>query len=582
LADTIKILLSDLTYPRVSISPLPVPYGIGELAVYLKRQIRDNIEVDLVRTTDRFYQKIENTQYDIFGFSYYIWNAVLSRTCAQHVRSLFPKSVLVLGGPHIPIHSINQEKYLRSLPEFDFFIEKEGERAFLNLIQKLILCGLDAEQIKETKINSARFFKKGKFIFYPLEDRLVNLDEIGSPYTEGLMDEFLDDGFIPIVENNRGCPFSCAYCGKGEFYHNRVAHHSLDFLRREYEYIARKMATLKHLPFSDALYFADSNTGMYEQDLQICQFLKELQSRYGWPRRIITSTGKDLKEKALECIDLLNGALMLTASVQSTDPEVLRNIKRHNIPSERIMSIAKGRGENLRSFSEIILGLPGDSYEKHLQSILDMMNACINEIRIGQLMILPDTVMAAPGYKEKYQLKTKYRLLTKGFEKVRVGNTFKLAIEYEEICVGTEYMSFDDYVRCRVLGLLVNIFYNNIFSSETFRIFQMSEVPVSEYFRRIVSLQKGDGIDALVQDFCALVKGELFDSAWDISTFIERENNYEKLHRKEIGLNLLYYFSDKARTYSSDLITLGKNAAVDLRKGGIASAIEKDLNAYYV
>ena len=76
MADTIKILLSDLTYPRVSISPLPVPYGIGELAVYLKRQIRDNIEVDLVRTTDRFYQKIENTQYDIFGFSHYIWNAV--------------------------------------------------------------------------------------------------------------------------------------------------------------------------------------------------------------------------------------------------------------------------------------------------------------------------------------------------------------------------------------------------------------------------------------------------------------------------------------------------------------------------
>ena len=50
----------------------------------------------------------------------------------------------------------------------------------------------------------------------------------------------------------------------------------------------------------------------------------------------------------------------------------------------------------------------------------------------------------------------------------------------------------------------------------------------------------------------------------------------------QILVILLYYFSDKVRTYSSDLTTLGKNAVVDLQMGEIASAVEKDLNAYYV
>ena len=52
----------------------------------------------------------------------------------------------------------------------------------------------------------------GKPFFGPLDCRLEDLSEIPSPYTTGMMDKFFSEKFIPAIQTNRGCPFSCTYC----------------------------------------------------------------------------------------------------------------------------------------------------------------------------------------------------------------------------------------------------------------------------------------------------------------------------------------------------------------------------------
>lgn len=576
---TIKILLADLTYKRISPSPLPVPFAIGKLAMYVKDKLSQEVEIKIVRTPEQFYSSLDS-KFDIAGFSHYIWNANLSKYLAEHLKIVKPNCVIVFGGPHLPINIDNQVRYLKSLPSMDFFIEKEGEIAFYNLVVVLAESNFDVDLVKDLRIKSVRSIKDGNLISSPLEDRISDLDSVSSPYLEGIMDEFLEQGYVAMFENNRGCPFSCDYCGEGDKYHNRVAVHSLDYLKKEYEYVAKKMADLKHLPFSDTVYFSDSNTGMYSMDIELCSFLRDLQNKYNWPKKIITSTGKNLKERVISCIKLLNGALTLTASVQSTDPEVLANIKRNNISNDALMSLATG-GSGHRSFSEIILGLPGDSFSRHLKSIEDMMSANINELRIGQLMILPDTPMDALEYRRRFQLKTKFRILVKGFERVRVGDSYKNAVEYEEICVGTENLSFEDYMKCRILCLMVNIFYNNIFSQNTFSIFSDRKLSPFEYLKLIFDMEKPVALVALINQYTEALQEELFDSREDIERFLSKYDTYEKLRKSEFGRNPLYYFSEEAIKLPKEVITLASKAAEIIGGADLGKEIVKDICCFY-
>ena len=62
-----------------------------------------------------------------------------------------------------------------------------------------------------------------------------------------------------------------------------------------------------------------------------------------------------------------------SGSVQSTSPEVLENIKRKNIGLDTMFQLAEEANEmGAESHSEVILGLPGDSAERHLASIAEL------------------------------------------------------------------------------------------------------------------------------------------------------------------------------------------------------------------
>ena len=69
----------------------------------------------------------------------------------------------------------------------------------------------------------------------------------------------------------------------------------------------------------------DSNFGMYKQDTEISKDISEIRKRDGWPKYIEVSLGKS--KKILESISILEGSLPVHVAVQSTDADVLDNIK---------------------------------------------------------------------------------------------------------------------------------------------------------------------------------------------------------------------------------------------------------------
>ena len=50
-------------------------------------------------------------------------------------------------------------------------------------------------------------------------DRIKDLDEIPSPYLNGMLDKFFDGKLTPFIETNRGCPFTCSFFIGNDYFH---------------------------------------------------------------------------------------------------------------------------------------------------------------------------------------------------------------------------------------------------------------------------------------------------------------------------------------------------------------------------
>ncbi|MBF8274689.1 MAG: cobalamin B12-binding protein, partial [Magnetococcales bacterium] len=305
-------------------------------------------------------------------------------------------------------------------------------------------------------------------------------------------------------------------------------------------------------------------------DLTLYAAFGEIQKRYQYPHKIVTATGKNSKERVLKAIELLNGSVSLAASVQSTDPEVLKIVKRDNISLDNIVSEVHATSVLGGNYSEIILGLPGDSLQKHVKSMLDMIDCGIKNLRVGQLMILNDTPMASPAYQQKYGLQTRYRFLTKGFIKLPLAGGEQILIEEEKISVGTSDMSFADYLRARVAGLLVNIFYNDRFIPDNLVFFKQQNFSLSGYMAALIDVPRSPAIEGVLAQFVAHLQTELFESREQMQEFLTRKDTFKRLLSGEIGINLTSFYTQACRKNRQDLLAMESSVMSKLATAHVA------------
>lgn len=159
---------------------------------------------------------------------------------------------------------------------------------------------------------------------------------------------------------------------------------------------------------------------------------------------------------------ILKGSLSIAASLQSTDQSVLRNINRSNISVEALTTVVEQSKEvDATTYTEIILGLPGDSVATHTQSLRDVTTAGLGVVRMYQPILLPQTELNTPDTRRKYDMKTKFRINPRSFGKYTVLGKEFVSIEHEEILVSSASLSFEDYLHCRQLDLTVEMLHNS-------------------------------------------------------------------------------------------------------------------------
>ncbi|MEC9294024.1 MAG: radical SAM protein, partial [Chloroflexota bacterium] len=331
-----------------------------------------------------------------------------------------------------------------------------------------------------------------------------------------------------------GCPFSCTFCHEGHAVYQKVNFFSMERVNAELDYIAQRVPPEVH-----NLMFCDPNFGMYGRDKDICKTVAGIQKKTGWPKDIFASTGKNKKDHIADALFELNGSMQMWLSVQSMDDDVLDNIKRTNISLPDMMQIQSTLSANkLPSKSEIIVALPGETYETHIRSISKLVTAGVDTITAYTLMLLNGTDMNTPQQRDQWGFIGKFRVLPRDFGKLANG---KKVVEVEEVVAATKDLSFEDYVELRRLHLIISTIYNGKGYAGLFKFFRQSELDVflllegmlQNFSRAPITVRES------VADFEKETRDELWDSEEDLRTFYSDDHNYDSLVSGDLGANLL-------------------------------------------
>ncbi len=176
-----------------------LPYSVGSLWSYLLQHshIKENYQVDnwIFRreSLQDVIDRCKNT--DIVFISLYIWNKNYCLMLGKVLKEAYPNIKIILGGPELPHRNTN---FFNEYSYIDSIVKGEGELAVLEILTAY----LDKKPLEQV------------YEFERIQD--LNLP---SPYTLGLFDDLIkqhpDIEWVPTLETDRGCPYSCTFCDWG-------------------------------------------------------------------------------------------------------------------------------------------------------------------------------------------------------------------------------------------------------------------------------------------------------------------------------------------------------------------------------
>lgn len=392
-------------------------------------------------------------QYDnpsVAAFSASMWNMNLCLTVAQKVKEKWPQCLIVFGGPQVPFEA---EGFFTKYPFIDITARGEGEQTFVDILEQF----LESRDFHNIPGISYRDPKMGNCIKNSIEQPLnKDLDIYPSPYLEGIFEDLLskDITFQAIIETNRGCPFTCVYCfwGQGGL-SSKCRFFSLDQVKKTIEWLGQHKI--------EYVFCADGNFGMFKRDVGIAQYLVDAKKKYGFPDKFRTCYGKNAEENIFKIGKLLTQYGLeksITISKQSDDHDTLVNIRRKNIKQSVYNDLQRRYNkENIPTYTELILGLPGETYASFKKGIEGVLQSGIsNQIYVYFLQVYPNTELADKTYQKKYGISTLQVPLHEIHCSIHGDHEI---VEYEEIVISTYSMPVNEWKQSMALSWVMQLFH---------------------------------------------------------------------------------------------------------------------------
>ena len=397
-----------------------LPFAVGTLVAYAKanKKIDETYnfgEIFFLReNTDIVVEKMKSPF--IAAFSNYIWNYEYNKLLAKKVKQAYPDCIIIFGGHHVG----RGQELFDECPFADYFIFGEGEEVFAKLLLSFE-GGFSADEVP-----NIAYRKNGRIVF--TEKKHLTGTDYPSPYLTGCFDDILNKNknlnFFAVIETSRGCPYNCKYCDWGNLDSKKVKFFPVERIYREIEWLGEKGI--------DGFGGADANFGISKRDEEIIDKMIEVHSKTGHLKNFQTSYAKNSNETVFNMTSKLNSCGMnkgVTLSFQSLCPEALKNVGRENIPIDNYKILLKKYAEaGIATYTELILGLPGETYESFVEGVNVLLEAGQHHaIYVHNCEYLPCAGMSDKEYTSKFRL---------GISKIPLNQPHRSVDEHDEV---TEY-----------------------------------------------------------------------------------------------------------------------------------------------
>jgi hypothetical protein len=220
------------------------------------------------------------------------------------------------------------------------------------------------------------------------------------------------------------------------------------------------------------------------------------------------------------------------------------------------------KASGLSTTSEVILGLPSETKESHIESLTNLIDLGVDNVFAYTLMLLHGSELYTPEEMRKWGYQTKFRVIPRDFTWVSSLN--KGVVEVEEVVVSSNTLSFEDYLYCRKFVLLVNLVTQEGYKAvnKWLRTKGISSRDViTETLDRIIFSSTCNATDKglleladIFNEYESFTRNELWNSEEELHEFYATRSNFQKLVSGEAGINCLQTF--RAKVWSSHFDTL--------------------------
>ncbi len=417
-------------------------------------------------------QSLESAQ--VVGFSTYVWNEQISLEIARRLKKQDPAKLIVFGGPQVPDEP---EDFLLEHTFVDIVVHNEGEKTFTNIIDMYPNCDWDS-------LTGVSYLDdKGAIVRTMPTARMRDLSELPSPFFNGILDELVlqnpEEKWIGLWETNRGCPFRCTFCDWGSATAAKVTKFEDLRLQKEIDWMARNEI--------EYIFVCDANFGIQKRDVEIAEYVAKVKNATGFPQGFSVQNTKNATERAYTTQKIIAEAGLnkgVALSMQSLDPETLKNIKRDNISLDTYWELARRfTKDKIETYTDLILPLPGETYESFCKGVDELVRAGQhNRIQFNNLSILPNAEMGSKDYLEKHGM------VVKTSEIINIHGS-KVVLEddvpeYQKLVVATNTMDSNSWRRARMFAWMSSfLYFDKIFQIPIMLAMETSNVEFSSIVR---------------------------------------------------------------------------------------------------
>lgn len=404
-----RIVLVQLPIPQPGLEPARgnVPLAGGYLKMYARnRGLEEHFEIELFppelanRLSDcGLVAALQDREPWMVGFTCYLWNINRSLWVAEHLKAINPGVLTIFGGPEITADN----NWVLQSSALDFASIGEGEQTFTELLSALAVTPLPMTPINGLyvapaaertvalhAVNSAHrpAASAGLLPVLPtsrpgtlplFRTPLPNLNEISSPYLEGILDAA--DEEMLLLETIRGCIFKCKFCYYPKSYDD------LYFVSRD-----KIIANLAHARDHGAQEVVLLDPTL-NQRKDFGEFLKLLAACN--PGRQFEYFGELRSEGINEEIARLLAEANFTEveiGLQSVDPLAQELMDRKNNMKAFERGVKAMRDAGIRVKVDLIIGLPGDTVASIRRGMHYLKDCGLYDlVQVFNLAILPGT-----------------------------------------------------------------------------------------------------------------------------------------------------------------------------------------------